>query len=98
MGLQDHLEHGYMYAAFVFVFSCVRTPRDGLIKEPNKFLHEGFWYPSTGRPGPRYAVVPCTGETVDNVQISIPKHISQSAPISLNFLKLLDFEIRLALQ
>jgi len=39
LGIQDHLEHGYMYAAFVFVLSCVRTPRDGLIKEPNKFLH-----------------------------------------------------------
>jgi len=42
LGLQDHLEQGYMYAAFVFVLSCVRTPRDGLMKEPNKFIHEGF--------------------------------------------------------
>jgi len=52
LGLQDRLERGYRYAAFVLVLSCVRKPRDGLIKEPNKFLHEGFSNPATGRPGP----------------------------------------------
>jgi len=43
-------------------------------------------------------VVSCTGGTVDNVQINIPKRISPSAPTTLNFLRLLDVEIRFAVQ